>query len=87
MINTEYPNWLREFEEITDKRVLWDLIKYRIRQVSIAYSKDKQKNRRNVFEKLMLELKQAEEACHQDPTDEIEHSEKRMFKAANRIPQ
>ena len=41
MINTEYPNWLREFEEITDKRVLWDLIKYRIRQVSIAYSKDK----------------------------------------------
>ena len=70
MINTEYPNWLREFEEITDKRVLWDLIKYRIRQVSIAYSKDKQKNRRNVFKKLMLELKQAEEACDQDPTDE-----------------
>ena len=70
MINTEYPNWLREFEEITDKRVLWDLIKCRIRQVSFAYSKDKQKNGRNVFEKLMLELKQAEEACDQDPTDE-----------------
>ena len=32
--------------------------------------KTKKKNRRNVFEKLTLELKQAEEACDQDPTDE-----------------
>ena len=43
MINNEYYNWLNEFQEISDKRVLWDLIKYRIRQVSIGYSKKKQK--------------------------------------------
>ena len=55
MINTEYPNWLREFEEITDKRVLRD----RIRQVLIAFNKKKDKMRRNVFENLILELKQA----------------------------
>ena len=35
------PTWLDEFKEITDKRVLWDLIKYRIRQVLIKYSKEK----------------------------------------------
>ena len=39
MINNEYYNWLIEFPEISDKTVLWDLIKYRIRQVSIGYSK------------------------------------------------
>ena len=47
LINAEYPNWLHEFEDITDKRVLWDLIKYRIRQVSITYSKNKHKQRKN----------------------------------------
>ena len=70
MINTEYPNWLREFEEVQDKRVLWDLIKYKIRQVSITYSKNKHKTRKNDYEKLLLELKQAEETCDQNPTDE-----------------
>ena len=33
--------WLNEFDKVTDKRLLWDLIKYRIRQVSIEYSKEK----------------------------------------------
>ena len=32
---------LKEFDEVTDKRLLWDLIKYRIRQASIKYSKEK----------------------------------------------
>ena len=34
------PMWLKEFDEVTDKRLLWDLIKYRIRQVSIKYGKE-----------------------------------------------
>ena len=33
LINESVPMWLKEFEDITDKRLLWDLIKYRIRQV------------------------------------------------------
>ena len=36
LINDEYPNWLHEFEDIADKRVPWDLIKFRIRQVYIG---------------------------------------------------
>ena len=35
------PMWLDEFEMVTDKRVRWDLIKYRIRQVTIKYSKER----------------------------------------------
>ena len=41
LINGSVPMWLKEFDEVTDKRLLWDLIKYRIRQVSIKYSKEK----------------------------------------------
>ena len=38
LITSRYPGWLAEFADVTDKRVLWDLIKYRIRQVTIQYS-------------------------------------------------
>ena len=39
LLTTEYVNWLEEFKEVHDKRVLWDLIKYKIRQRTITYSK------------------------------------------------
>ena len=53
------------------ERVLWDLIKRGIRQVSITYSKNKHKLRnKNTFEQLIVELQQAEETCDQNPTDE-----------------
>ena len=41
LITSKYSDWLNEFKDVNDKRVLWDLIKYRIRQVSIKYSKEK----------------------------------------------
>ena len=75
-INNEYYNWLNEFQEISDKRVLWDLIKYRIRQVSIGYSKKKQKERTTAFKKLAEDLKKAEEHCDQDPTNQKYRIEK-----------
>ena len=41
MINESVPMWLKEFDEVTGKRLLcMDLIKYRIGQVSIKYSKE-----------------------------------------------
>ena len=46
MITSQYPIWLAEFADVIDKRVLWDLIKYRIRQVTIRYSKSKRKKRK-----------------------------------------
>ena len=29
--------WFEEFKEVVDKRVLWDLLKYKIRQFTIKY--------------------------------------------------
>ena len=41
LLRTEYQNWLEDCKEIKDDRVLWDLIKYKIRQCTISYSKAK----------------------------------------------
>ena len=41
LINESVLVWLNEFDEVTDKRLLWDLIKYRIRQVSIKIQQRK----------------------------------------------
>ena len=38
-INQKIPEWLEEFKEVIDKRVLWDLIKYHVRQFTMHYAK------------------------------------------------
>jgi exonuclease III len=55
------PKWLNEFEDVTDKRVLWDLIKYRIRQTTIKYSKGKAKIRKQTLRDAEDKLKSADE--------------------------
>ena len=46
LLRLEYKNWLEDFKEVRDKRVLWDLIKYKIRQRTIIYSKAKARKKR-----------------------------------------
>ena len=55
------PTWLDEFKDITDKRILWDLIKYRIRQVSIKYNKERARKRREKMTDIEASLKTCEE--------------------------
>ena len=64
------PTWLDEFKDITDKRILWDLIKYRIRQVSIKYSKEKAHKRRGKITDIEASLKTCEENCGRSPSPE-----------------
>ena len=39
MINKEFPNWLKDAKDLSDKRVKWDSLKFKIKTSSIAYSK------------------------------------------------
>ena len=68
LLTTEYVNWLEEFKEVQDKRVLWDLIKYKIRQRTITYSKGKARERRAKLQKVEDKLKKCTEKCDIDPT-------------------
>ena len=62
--------WLEEFDEVTDKRLLWDLIKYTIRQVSIKYSKGKALKKRKKISDLETPLRICEEKCNGSRTFE-----------------
>ena len=61
LLTTECANWLEEFKEVQDKRVLWDLIKYEIRQQTIRYSKTKARERRAKLQNLEEDLKECTE--------------------------
>ena len=70
LINESMPIWLQEFESITDKRLLWDLIKYRIRQVSTKFAKEKARKKRQKITDVENNLKACEENCGRCPSPE-----------------
>ena len=70
LIAESVPLWREELKKVTDKRVLWDIIKYRIRQVPIKYSKGKANARRQKLKVIEDLLKQCEEDCSVSPSTE-----------------
>lgn len=54
---------------MTDKIVLWDLIKYQIRQFTIKFSKEKAYRRRQKLTEVETSLKQAEEVLVVEPSE------------------
>ena len=55
---------------VTDKRLLWDLIKYRVRQVTMKYSKEKARQRRKKVSDIEASLRICEERCNESPSAE-----------------
>ncbi len=53
--------WTEEFKDVTDPRVKWELMKYRIRQASMKYGKMKAQNMKKTERELEEKLKQLEE--------------------------
>ena len=69
LITSKYSDWLNEFKDVNDKRVLWDVIKYRIRQVSIKYSKEKARERRARLVEAEQKVTQCDLICNTDPSE------------------
>ena len=58
------------YNDITDIRVLWNLIKYKIRQETIKFGKQKARERKAKLYFLENQLKIAEEKVASNPNDE-----------------
>ena len=56
-INEKGREWMEENRGIQDPRVLWDLLKYKIRHETIIYSKKRAKERRSVLVNLEEDLR------------------------------
>ena len=70
LINSKYSEWEEEGKEIQDPRVLWDFIKYKIRQETISYGKRKARERRANLHDLEKRLKSCQSLCDSNPSDE-----------------
>ena len=57
-------------ERNTDRRVLWDFVKYKVRYETIDYSKKKAKERRAELTKLENNLKECQRKWDENPTVE-----------------
>ena len=70
LLRSEYKNWLEDFNGVNDKRVLWDLIKYKIRQRTIIYSKAKARKKREKTKQLEEGLRNCIIKCDNNPSKE-----------------
>ena len=73
-----YEDCLSEFEEVQDKRLLWDLVKYKLRQASIDFGKTKAQSRRQKEEYISEQLKDLEQKLAENKdlernTEKYEH--------------
>ena len=70
IINRKYQIWIEEFKDVKDPRLFWDLIKYRIRQETMSYSKSKARERRASLREMEEQLNDIHTLCDQDPSVE-----------------
>lgn len=68
-MHSEYKIWLDDFKVVKDKCVLWDLIKYKIRQWTIVYSKAKACKKRAKIKHLEESLKNYAKKCDTEPSE------------------
>ena len=70
LLEGNFKMWLEEFKEIFDKRVMWDLLKYKIRLFTIDYSQIKARSRRANLIKVESKLCCCKEKCDAEPSIE-----------------
>ena len=69
MINKEFPNWLKDAKDLSDKRVKWDWLKFKIKTTSIAYSKKLSRDRKSKEEELNLKYQALLQKFHDNPCE------------------
>ena len=71
LVEFYYPQILAKYREITDKQLLWELIKMELRAKTIKYSKEKRCKLRNEEKALQEELQELEgKICNNDAFDQ-----------------
>ena len=68
LLDENIKHWLKEFKEVVDKRVLWDLLKYKIRQFTIKCGKEKAHSRKAKVKDLEEKLQNCTKKCDNDPS-------------------
>ena len=67
---TKIKDWLIKYDNVTDARLVWELLKFEIRGFTQTYSKKKARERRDKIRLLENELKSAEHTLCVNPSDD-----------------
>ena len=70
LINCSYEEWIKEFKDVQDPRLFWDLLKYKIRQDTVIYSESIAKERKAKMSELEGKLENSQFLCNQEPSTE-----------------
>ena len=68
LLDGNFKMWQEEFKEIINKRVVWDLLKYKIRLFTIDYSNIKARSRRANLIEVEEKLCRCKEKCDAEPS-------------------
>ncbi len=73
LVQIKFEEWLDDFKDVQDKRLLWDLLKYKIRQLSMSYASKKKKKQKCEERELDKKLVKAEELLSTCKIEELRH--------------
>ena len=71
MITSELPTWVEEANDLSNNRVKWDWLKFKIKMSSIAFSKKMSQERQKSEEELNSKYQDALNRFQQNPSNNI----------------
>lgn len=84
LLRESYINWSKKYHEIEDCRILWEILKYEIRNATQSYSKKKSRERGKVGQTLENNAREAESNLSRNPSEE---AKEKWLKAKNELDQ
>ena len=69
LITCKYPEWLSEADDTSNKRVVWNFIKFRIQEATKAYGKQKANVCKSKIKNIERKLKISEEENDKCPSE------------------
>ncbi len=85
VVQFKFEEWLKDFKDVQDKRLLWDLLKYMTRQLFMSYAskrKKKQKCEEREFEKTLVNAEELLITCE---NEELRHQAEELKIQLKRI--
>ena len=61
MIHKQLPEYVSKYQELTDKGLLWEMVKMEIRASTIIFAKRKAKQKRNEEKELLIKFNRLQE--------------------------
>ena len=84
-LSTKIPSFIEQYQEVSDKGLLWELIKMEIRAFTINFSKQKAKTQRDYESELVKKAQKAKRKLAQKGSEEAKENSDKITKELDNI--